>query len=174
MSKFSLLAALGIAFVMVMPTMNAEAAHTHRPKHVRVKHLQESKPDPVQSFARDLSAAIQAKDVDRIMSHYVKSDDLIVFDVLPPIEYRGWEAYRKDWQDFFGQVKSLDKADLSDLHAKSSGSLAYYSAKMHLEATMQDDKKINMDLRITDVLQKTGGKWLIIHEHVSVPANLGG
>ena len=31
---------------------------------------------------------------------------------------------------------------------------------------------MDVTMRITDVLRKSSGKWLIIHEHVSVPVDL--
>ena len=44
--------------------------------------------------------AFKAKDVARIMSVYVPSETLVVFDVVPPRQYVGWNAYKKDWEDF--------------------------------------------------------------------------
>ncbi len=44
--------------------------------------------------------AFQAKDVARIMAVYVPNENLVVFDVVPPRQYVGWNAYKKDWEDF--------------------------------------------------------------------------
>jgi len=43
-------------------------------------------------------AAFKAKDVDAIMKVYAPGQTLIVFDVIPPRQYVGAAAYRKDWQ----------------------------------------------------------------------------
>jgi ketosteroid isomerase-like protein len=37
--------------------------------------------------------------------------------------------------------------------------------------TDKDSKRIKFGFRVTDVYRKIGGKWLIIHEHVSVPVD---
>ena len=47
-------------------------------------------------------AAFKAKDVDAIMKLYVPGQALVVFDVVPPRQYVGAAAYRKDWQTFLG------------------------------------------------------------------------
>jgi ketosteroid isomerase-like protein len=40
--------------------------------------------------------AIEAKDANSIMANYAKGDSLVVFDVIPPLQYRGREAYLKE------------------------------------------------------------------------------
>jgi hypothetical protein len=36
----------------------------------------------------------------------------------------------------------------------------------------KDGNLIDVKFRVTDVLRKAKGKWLIVHEHVSVPVDL--
>ena len=36
----------------------------------------------------------------------------------------------------------------------------------------KDGNPIDMTLRLTDVLREINGKWLIVHEHVSVPVDV--
>jgi ketosteroid isomerase-like protein len=36
----------------------------------------------------------------------------------------------------------------------------------------KDGNPIDVNIRVTDVLRKAKGKWLIVHEHVSVPVDL--
>ena len=43
-------------------------------------------------------AAFKAKDVDAIMKVYAPDQTLVVFDVVPPRQYIGAAAYRKNWQ----------------------------------------------------------------------------
>jgi ketosteroid isomerase-like protein len=38
--------------------------------------------------------------------------------------------------------------------------------------TDKQGKKLDMTLRVTDVYQRIRGRWLVIHEHVSVPVDL--
>ncbi len=35
-----------------------------------------------------------------------------------------------------------------------------------------DGKPLDLNIRVTDVLRKTNGRWLIIHEHASFPVDM--
>jgi ketosteroid isomerase-like protein len=48
-------------------------------------------------------AAFRVGDVNAIMQVHVQDDSLVVFDVHPPLQYRGPRAYREDWLDFFNR-----------------------------------------------------------------------
>jgi hypothetical protein len=43
-------------------------------------------------------AAFKAKDVKAIVAFYVPDESLFVFDVTPPRQYVGTQAYTKDWE----------------------------------------------------------------------------
>ena len=45
-------------------------------------------------------AALKAKDLDAIMKVYAPDQTLVVFDVVPPRQYVGAAAYRKDCKHF--------------------------------------------------------------------------
>ena len=114
----------------------------------------------------------KAKDLDKIMSCYVPDETLFVFDIVPPREYVGAKAYRKDWQDLFAQFPGPAEVDMSDLKVVAQGSLGYAHLIVHNVLTDKDGKKFEGNVRTTDVFQKSGGKWLIVHEHNSVPVDL--
>jgi ketosteroid isomerase-like protein len=79
---------------------------------------------------------------------------LFVFDVTPPREIVGWDNYRKDWQELFAASPGPVKFSVSDLVISDAGTVAY------------------SQLRVTDVYRRIHGEWLIVQEHVSVPADL--
>ena len=117
-------------------------------------------------------AAVNAKDVDAIMKVYVPDASLVVFDVVPPRQYLGADAYRKDWQDFFAHVKGPLKFEISDLGVTTDGRLGYSHSIQRVRATDSKDQPIDLTVRVTDVYRKINGNWLIVHEHVSVPVDL--
>src|SRR5271166_4001982 len=61
------------------------------------------------------AAAFNAKDVDAIMRVYVPDQTLVVFDVAPPRQYVGADAYRKDWESFFATFQGPVKFEITDL-----------------------------------------------------------
>jgi uncharacterized protein (TIGR02246 family) len=115
----------------------------------------------------------KAKDVDKIMSCYVPDESLFVFDVVPPREYVGANAYRKDWEELFAQFPGPVEADMSELKVFVQGTMGYAHLIIHSVLTDKDGKKVTADVRTTDVFRKANGKWLIVHEHNSVPVDLG-
>lgn len=117
-------------------------------------------------------AAVNTKDVDAIMKVYVPDASLVVFDVVPPRQYVGADAYRKDWQDFFAMFNGPVKFRISDLNIEAAGSLGYGHSIQHVSGTDMKGQPIELVVRVTDGYRKVDGKWLIAHEHVSVPVDV--
>ena len=117
-------------------------------------------------------AAVDAKDVDKIMECYAAGDGLFVFDVIPPRQYAGAAAYHKNWSDLFAGMKGPVKVELSDLDVTTSGNIAYGHVIQHVTGTTSDGKPMDFTYRTTDVYRKIKGKWLIVQEHNSVPVDL--
>ena len=70
-------------------------------------------------------AAFKAKDIDAIMRVYVPDQTLFVFDLVPPRQYVGAAAYRKDWQELLDNFNGPITVDLSELAIATDHSLAY-------------------------------------------------
>lgn len=117
------------------------------------------------------SAAFRAKDVDTIMSMYWHSEHLTAFDVAPPLRYVGWDAYKKDYQQFFASFNGPIDDRILYLKIDVDGSMAYSENTEKISGTLTTGHKAAMILRSTDVYRKIGGKWLIVHEHNSVPVD---
>lgn len=117
-------------------------------------------------------AAFTAKDVDAIMKVYAPGQALVVFDVVPPRQYDGAAAYRKDWQTFLGSFDGPIAVELTDLDIGADRNLAYSHSIQRVTGTDKQGKKLDLTVRVTDVYQKIGGQWRIVHEHVSVPVAL--
>jgi uncharacterized protein (TIGR02246 family) len=117
-------------------------------------------------------AAFKAKDPDAIMKVYAPGQTLLVFDVVPPRQYVGAAAYRKDWQTFFGSFDGPITVELTDLDITTDDNLAYSHSIQRVAGTDKQDKKLDLTVRVTDVYKKINDNWLVIHEHVSVPVDL--
>lgn len=117
-------------------------------------------------------AAFKAKDVDAIMKVYAPGQALVVFDVIPPRQYDGAAAYRKDWQTFLDSIDGPVTVELTDLDIGADRNLAYSHSIQRVSGTDKQGKKLDLTVRVTDVYRKTGGRWYIVHEHVSVPVDL--
>ena len=117
-------------------------------------------------------SAFKAKDVDAIMKVYVPDQSLFVFDVVPPRQYVGAEAYRKDWQAFFATLPGPINVELTDLDVVSDHNLAYGHSIQRVSGTDKQGEPFDLTVRVTDAYRKIKGHWLVVHEHVSVPVDL--
>jgi ketosteroid isomerase-like protein len=118
------------------------------------------------------TAAFNAGDIDAMMKNYVPDKSLVVFDVVPRKEYRGAEAYREDWVDFFSHFEGRPKVTIADLGIMSGGDVGFSHSLQHVTGTDKQGHPVDRWVRVTDGYRKVGGKWLIALEHVSVPIDL--
>ena len=125
----------------------------------------------VKSLYDQFTKAFNKGDVNGIMAFY--APDVFVFDLAPPREYPTWAAYKKDWQDLFDMFPGPVATSVSELHITVAGSVAYTHFINDTRLNAKDGSKTHLVARVTDVLRKQNGKWLIVLEHVSVPVDPG-
>ena len=126
----------------------------------------------IQALEARFADAVRTKDVDKIMANYANSEDLVVFDVIPPRQYTGWKAYKADWENFLGGCKDNPKFEITDLEINGDKRVAYSHCIQHLSCTTKDGKKLDMTFRVTDGYGNFNREWKITHEHISVPVDL--
>jgi ketosteroid isomerase-like protein len=99
---------------------------------------------------------------------YAKGDHTF-FDVAP-LKYNNWDEYQKGVGDILKGYKSMRFTVNDDAQVHPHGDLAWVSATIKEDATTTAGKHEMGNLRWTAVFEKQGGQWLIVHEHVSEPA----
>lgn len=114
--------------------------------------------------------ALRRKDLDGIMSLY--ADDLVAFDVVPPLRYVGADAYRRRWQETFAAYAGPLDYELRDVQITVDGDLAVLHSLNHVQGTLVSGQRTDTWLRWTASLRRIEGVWLVVHGHVSVPADL--
>src|SRR5213596_282330 len=114
--------------------------------------------------------AVSAKDIDRVMELY--TEDVVAYDVVPPLQYVGKAAYRADYQQFFSQYDSDLHVETRDLHIEASGELGYATGLQMISGMLKHGQKSGMWVRFTSLYRRINGKWLDFHDHVSVPADI--
>jgi uncharacterized protein (TIGR02246 family) len=122
--------------------------------------------DLVKSWAR----AVRNKDFGGILAHH--SADMVMFDVPPPLESRGLEAYRETWNLFYSAQPEPIAFDIQRMEVVSDSAVAFVVALMQCDETGSDGKQQGkLDFRLTMGLRKIDDQWTVVHEHHSVPAN---
>jgi uncharacterized protein (TIGR02246 family) len=114
--------------------------------------------------------AVRAKDINGVMSVY--APDLVAFDVVPPLQYVGAEAFRKVWQEVFETFQSPIPYEVRDLSITAGDDVAFSHSLNRNSGTMKNGRKIDLWLRWTACYRKTNGEWRIAHLQISVPVDL--
>ena len=113
--------------------------------------------------------AFRAKDVNGIMSFF--APEIVSFDILPPLAAVGAEIFVAHWQEFFAAYQSLD-VEFPDVSITAGDDVAFSHCLHRVKGTLKNGQQTDWWLRWTAGYRKTNGKWLIVHEQVSVPIDL--
>jgi ketosteroid isomerase-like protein len=68
----------------------------------------------IRELVENWARAVRAKDLDGILANH--STEMLMFDVPPPVQSRGIEAYRKTWDLFFSWSDDPVVFDINDIH----------------------------------------------------------
>jgi ketosteroid isomerase-like protein len=117
----------------------------------------------------DWSAAARRRDYHGVMAHH--SANILMFDVPPPFQSEGLEAYRKTWDLFFSAMAEPPAFDFSDLRVKVGSNLAFATAHGKCLTREGDGTIAEINFRLTMCFEKLEREWVIVHEHHSVPAD---
>lgn len=115
--------------------------------------------------------AIRGKDINGAMS--VFAPEVVSFDLGPPLQHGGGEMFVERWQDLFDSYQNPIDYEVRDLSITAGDDVAFSHSLNRVSGTMKNGKKSDRWLRWTACYCKRNGKWLIVHEHVSVPVDLG-
>jgi ketosteroid isomerase-like protein len=121
----------------------------------------------------DLVAALNAKDIDGVISLY--APNLVSFDIAPhfgALRYFGADNKRRAWQEAFATFTGSFDYEIHELNITTEGELAFVHSLNHVNATLASAQISELWLRWTACLRRIDGVWLIVHDHVSVPADL--
>jgi uncharacterized protein (TIGR02246 family) len=125
-----------------------------------------------EAAVRDLieawAGAVRRKDYAAILRSH--APDFVMFDVPPPFKTVGLHAYRKTWDVFFSWSGDPVRFEIQEMDVTAGADVAFAFATMRCEGPGSDGKAEALDFRLTIALSKIDGRWMIAHEHHSVPA----
>jgi uncharacterized protein (TIGR02246 family) len=114
--------------------------------------------------------AVRRHDYSGILAHH--DQDVVMFDVPPPLQSRGLDEYRKTWDLFFKYHDPSQAFDIEQLAITAGEDVAFAVAIMRCGSATVSGPPVEggFPFRLTIGLRKVGGDWRIAHEHHSVPA----
>lgn len=112
------------------------------------------------------AATREARQDDVLKNH---ADDLVIFDVLPPMKYESAEAYRRSWAEWQPESQGEATFALEDLVITSGHDFAFAFCFIRCGGTLPDGTIFHDLVRATFCLTKENGSWIVKHQHISKP-----
>ncbi len=113
------------------------------------------------------SRALEAKDLGGLTAGY--ASDILLFDVKPPYQVAGLEAYRAVWEQCLPYFPAEFRSERHELKIEVSGDLAFAHCLHRIKPVDQDHPAGHTWLRVTVCYRRIDGHWQVAHEHVSIP-----
>lgn len=83
-------------------------------------------------------------------------------------------TYRKSWDEWQPETVGPGLFDIHELKITASSSVAFAHGLIHCGGTNTDGKTFEDWVRATFCLKKIDNKWLVTHQHISMPIKMGG
>lgn len=124
----------------------------------------------IRGLIEQFAKALRAKDVAGCMSIFAPG--IVSFDILPPLQAVGADVFVKHWEEFFGAHRGPLQVEFPDITVVAADDVAFSYCLHRIVGTLNNGEKTDFWLRWTAGWRKLDGKWLVVHEQVSVPVDL--
>lgn len=129
--------------------------------------ITDSAPAEVNELLANWSEATHAKDIDQLMSLYAL--DITYFDIVPPLQITGSDAVRRNFLRWFDSWDSAIGVEIRDRTILASGDVAVAHLLHRTSGTLKNGQEVGYWVRATLCCHCSDGRWLIAHEHISLP-----
>jgi ketosteroid isomerase-like protein len=123
--------------------------------------------EEIRAVVEERVAAVKAKDPGPLDER--QADDIVTFDVLPPLNAKGKDASEGRTRAWFGGYASAIGYDVEQLEISASDDVGFCSFVYHVTGTLASGGDVSMWVRATLGLRRIEGDWRIVHDHESVP-----
>ncbi len=100
---------------------------------------------------------------------YAQGQNHLYFDVAP-LKYDNWDQYKTGVVPVLKSFSSLKTKLNDDLQIHPAGKITWIASTVDADAVTAKGEKQHFTFRWTAIFEKQNGRWVIQHEHVSVPA----
>jgi ketosteroid isomerase-like protein len=123
--------------------------------------------DELHDLIDERVAAVAARDGKTLSAR--QHPDVLAYGVLDALSSRGNDAVDEQMNAWFGAYREGPHYAVHDLHVDADGTLGYCAFIYHVTGTLNDGSDVSMAVRATLVCKRFGDRWLVVHDHESVP-----
>jgi ketosteroid isomerase-like protein len=117
---------------------------------------------------RDVESKMIATTNTNDLMKYYDQNDVDVYDLAGPLQYKGNAAVRGDFDNVFANFAGA-KGNFVELVVVTDGKMGMARSIQHFAWTDKAGKPQEVTVRVTDVFHKVDGQWKVIHTHISAP-----
>jgi len=114
--------------------------------------------------------AVMAKDIERIVSFY--ADDIISFDAVGALQFKGKAAYRAHWEACMKVCPGPGIFEFHQVHIVPAAESAFAFWLARCGGAGPDGVVKACWMRVTAGYQRIDGQWRVVHEHWSAPFDM--
>lgn len=124
----------------------------------------------LRQIIEDRRTALHAKDALALTAH--DAPDILSYDLAPPLMTTGSDlASIRDW---FATWEGPIDCEAHKLSIETGDGVAWSTSLNRIRGTKTDGTRIDLWVRATAGYRKIEGRWLVAHDHVSVPFYMDG
>lgn len=87
----------------------------------------------IRKLVENWASAVRRKDLDAILANH--SPNMLMFDVPPPLESKGLEAYKRTWDLFFSWAHDPVVFNIKEMSVTAGDDVAFVTALMRCAGT---------------------------------------
>ncbi|PGH45878.1 DUF4440 domain-containing protein [Micromonospora sp. WMMA1996] len=112
-------------------------------------------------------AAVARRDAETLAAH--QAADVLAFNVLPPLRLRGADQVAPQTRAWFDAYADGPGYEVRDLQVDADGDLGYCAFLYHVTGRLRSGMDVSMWVRATLVCRRRDGRWVVVHDHESIP-----
>lgn len=129
--------------------------------------------DLILALLRQREDAVARGDAEGVLAPL--ADDVVMFDLPPPLQYRGADAkHAAGLRAWFDTWEDGVEIRLHDPTVMIEGDMAVVLGLQRMRGVKRGDGPLDQWSRVTVVLRRSGAGWRIVHEHISFPLMMDG
>jgi ketosteroid isomerase-like protein len=95
----------------------------------------------IRDLVKNCAKAVRTRNLDGVLANH--SPDILMFDVPPPIQSKGIEAYKKTWDLFFSWFQDSGLFDIGEMNITAGSDVAFVTALMRCAGTEANGRKLS-------------------------------
>jgi ketosteroid isomerase-like protein len=88
------------------------------------------------------------------MSIYEPGDALVAYDIVAPLQYTGFKAYKKDYQEFLDQFEGPVDVTYPDVKILAGDTVAFSHGLERMTGTLKNGQKFDAWVRLPRAIAK--------------------